>query len=108
MSTKSEYEAAYFTLLRAREEHAALLRYGEYLAAERQRLDDMASATRAGEEALPRTLRRPISQTSRALLEAIGARRSVVLSELSRLDDRTRAAQDFVEECERDVEALRR
>ena len=108
VSAKSEYEAAYFTLLRAREEHSELLRYGEFLAAERQRLEEMAGAIRSGEDALPRRLRRPVNQTSKALLEAIGARRNVVLSELSRLDERLHAAQDFVAECEREVDALRR
>lgn len=107
MTARSEYEAAYFTLLRAREEHTQLLRYGEYLTAERQRLEGMAAATRADEDALPRKLQRPINRTTKPLLEAIGARRNIVLSELHRLDDRVSAAQAFVEECETEVEALR-
>lgn len=107
MSSRSEYEAAYFTLLRARQEHDQLLRYAEFLRAEQQRLDDTAAATRMAEDALPKRLRRPISQTTKPLLEAIGARRNIVLGEQSRMDDRLRAAQDFVEECEREVEALR-
>lgn len=107
MSSRTEYEAAYFTLLRAREEHDQLLRYGEFLRAERQRLDDMAGATRSAEDALPKRLRRPVDQTTKPLMEAIGARRNIVLGEQGRIDDRLSAAQDFVEECEREVETLR-
>lgn len=107
MSSRGEYEAAYFTLLRAREEHDQLLRYAEYLRAEQRRLDDAAAVTRSAEDALPKRLRRPISQTTKPLLEALGARRNIVLGEQSRMDDRLRAAQDFVEECEREVDALR-
>lgn len=107
MTARSEYEAAYFTLLRAREEHTQLLRYGEYLVTERERLDAMTTALRTDEDMLPRRLRRPLNQTTKPLLEAIGSRRNIVLSELGRLDDRLRAAQAFVEECEAEVEALR-
>jgi hypothetical protein len=107
MSAKSEYEAAYFTLLRAREEHSEMLRYGEFLAIERQRLEQLAADIRTDEDALPRKLQRPVNQTTKPLLQAIGARRNIVLSELGRLDDRLSAAQAFVEECEAEVEALR-
>jgi BMFP domain-containing protein YqiC len=107
LSSRSEYEAAYFTLLRAREEHDHLLRYGEYLRAELERLNDMAAATRSAEDTLPKRLRRPVNQTTKPLMEAIGARRNIVLGEQGRIDDRLRAAQEFVEECEREVEALR-
>ena len=107
MSARSEYEAAYFTLLRAREEHAELLRYGEYLERERERLERLTSEIRREEEALPRKLRRPMNQTTRPLLQAVGARRNIVLSELGRLDDRLQAAQAFVEECEEEVSSLR-
>ena len=107
MTARSEYEAAYFTLLRAREEHTQLMRYGEYLSSERERLEAMAASLRAGEDALPRSLRRPLNQTTKPLLEALGARRNLVLSELGRLDERLQSAQDFVAECEAEVEAMR-
>lgn len=107
VGSRSEYEAAYFTLLRARDEYDELVRYREFLRAEHERLDDTAAATRAAEDALPRRLRRPIAQTTKPLLEAIGARRNIVQREQARIDDRVQAAQDFVEECERDVDALR-
>ena len=107
MSTRSEYEAAYFTLLRAREEHEQLLRYGEQLQAELARLDDFSAATQEAEQSRPARLRRPLSQTTKPLLQAIGARRNLVLSELGRLDERVSAAQEFVEECETEVDALK-
>ena len=107
MGTKREYEAAYFTLLRAQEEHAGLLRYREFLEREAVRLEEFADQTRASAEDLPRTLRRPVDTTTRPLLEAVGRRRALVLEELGRMDDRLSAAQAFTEECEREVAALR-
>lgn len=107
MSASSEYEAAYFTLLRAREEHDDLLRYQEFLSTEQRRLDAFAAQTRERQEALPRKLRRPVDLTTKTLLEAVGRRRASVVQELDRVDGRIAAAQDFVEECEREVEALR-
>lgn len=107
MGAKSEYDAAYFTLLRAREEHDHLLRYGEFLEAERQRLDAFAQATERAAEALPRQLRRPVDATTKSLLEAVGRRRSVVLDELGRMEDRIANAEAFVQECEAEVAELR-
>lgn len=108
MSARSEYDAAYFTLLRAREEHDALLRYREFLYAERERLARFADATREGTEHLPRKVRRPVDQTAKPLLEAVGGRRAVVMDELSRIDDRVSAVEAFVVECETEVASLRR
>ncbi|HSK89891.1 MAG TPA: hypothetical protein VK875_01130 [Euzebyales bacterium] len=107
MSSRSEYDAAYFTLLRAREEHAQLLSYREYLVNERERLDDFVAELRDRAEHLPRRMRRAVDQTTKAVVEAIGTRRSVVLAELERMDDRISNAQHFVEECETEVEELR-
>jgi len=107
MASRSEYDAAYFTLLRAREEHAQLLSYREYLSGERQRLDAFVGRLREEAEHLPRRMRRPIDQTTKAVVEAVGTRRSVVLAELERMDDRIRNAQEFVEECETEVANLR-
>lgn len=104
---RSEYDAAYFTLLRAREEHDQLLRYHEYLHDERGRLDEFVAQLRARAEPQPRRMRRPIDQTTKAVLEAVGARRAVVLSELARMDDRLANAHKFVEECEAEVAELR-
>lgn len=106
MASRSEYDAAYFTLLRAREEHAQLLSYREYLDTELDRLDRFTRQLREQAEELPRRMRRPIDQTAKAVLEAVGARRSVVLSELARMDDRIDNAQAFVEECETELSQL--
>ena len=103
-----EYDAAYFTLLRAREEHDDLVRYRDYLDAERERLDAFTEETRRGTDALPRRVRRPVEATTKQLLEAVGRRRAAVLDERRRVDDRISAAAAFVTECEEDVDRLRR
>ena len=102
-----EYDAAYFTLLRAQEEQQDLLRYRDFLDAEKARLDAFAEETRRTTEALPRKVRRPIAATSKPLLEAVGRRRLAVLDERRRVDDRIAAADAFVGECEEDVDRLR-
>lgn len=107
MSRKAEYEAAYFTLLRAVEERDDLLRYREHLHAEAARLDAFTDETGHGDDALPRRVRRPLAQTTKPLLEAVGRRRSVVLDELRRIDERVAAAEQFVLECEEEVASLR-
>jgi hypothetical protein len=107
MATKSEYDAAYFTLLRAQEEHTGLLRYREFLEREAARLEEFAGQTRAHAEELPRNLRRPVDSTLRPLLEAIGRRQALVLEEFGRMDERLDAAQAFIEECELEVAELR-
>lgn len=108
MSAGSEYEAAYFTLLRAREEHADLLRYREYLDEEQRRLRVFADDTRAREEQLPQRLRRPVRGTTKGVVEAVGRRRKAVDDERAKVDERIEAAQAFVEECEAEVAQLRR
>lgn len=107
MSPTSEYDAAYFTLLRAREEHGQLLTYREYLVGERARLDSFVAELRDRADEVPRRLRRAIDHTAKTVLQAVGTRRAVILSELDRMDDRIANAQEFVEECEAEVEQLR-
>ena len=107
MSAKSEYDAAYFTLLRAIEERDDLLRYREWLADERVRLDAFSDETRERAAPLARRVRRPIDRTTKPLLEEVGRRRGIVLDELSRIDDRITNAERFVEECEAEVASLR-
>ena len=108
MSAKSEYDAAYFTLLRAREERDDLLRYAEYLDAEQTRLEEFSAQTRDNLDALPRRVTRPIAATSKGVLEAVGRRRAAVLEERKRMHDRIANAEAFVEECELELDALRR
>lgn len=107
MTREAEYEAAYFTLLRARDEVGTLLRYQELLEADLVRLDAFAAGVRDALDPLPRAYRRTVDATAKPLLEAVGRRRSTVLGELDRVPDRLVAAQAFVEECERDVASLR-
>lgn len=108
MSAKAEYDAAYFTLLRAIEERDGLLRYREFLERERLRLDAFSETTRlSGSEDVPERIRRAVDRTAKQLLEAVGRRRVVVLDELSHIDKRLAQAQAFVEECEAEVASLR-
>ncbi len=108
MSAKSEYDAAYFTLLRAREERDDLLHHADFLVAEQERLDRFVEQTQASFEDLPRKVRRPIDATTKPLLEAVGRRRAVVLDERRRSDERVANAEAFVNECEQELETLRR
>lgn len=107
MGTRSDYDAAYYTMLRAIEERDALLRYRDYLQAEQARLDRFAEATRVAGEEVPRKIRRPVDQTAKPLLDAVGYRRNVVDEELTRLEERLAAAEAFVTECETEVATLR-
>ena len=107
MTARSEYDAAYFTSLRAQEERDALLTYHEYLRVEVARLEAFSAETRDAAEHLSPKVRRPIDGSTKPMLEAVGRRRSVVLDELNRMDARVAAAQAFVDECEREVQALR-
>jgi hypothetical protein len=104
---RSEYEAAYFTLLRAQEERDALFTYRTFLEAERDRLDGFSDATRTATDVLARGLRRAVDATTKGLLEAVGRRRTVVLGELNRMDERIANAEAFVAECEAEVQSLR-
>jgi hypothetical protein len=108
VSARAEYDAAYFTLLRAIEERDDLLRYREFLGGERLRLDGFAEETRQREDPLPRRVRRPIDATTKPLLEAVGRRRTVILEELKRIEQRISNAEAFVAECEAEVASLRR
>lgn len=108
MTAKSEYDAAYFTLLRAREELDALVRYGDFLEAEQERLEAFTAETRERMDEVSRKVIRPIAATTKPLFEAIGRRRSAVMDERRRMSDRLENAQRFVEECELEVDALRR
>lgn len=107
MSAKAEFDAAYFTLLRARDERDALLRYAEFLEAEQNRLEAFADETRDLMDSLDRRVVRPIAATTKGVLEAVGRRRAAVLDERRRMPERLANADRFVEECEMEVDALR-
>lgn len=104
---RDEVEAAYFTLLRAREELTVLQRYGEFLDAERRRLQRFGAEGDALDAHVDPRLRRGIAHTDEPLAEVVRARLDAVAAEQERLPDRLAAARDFVDECERDHAALK-
>jgi hypothetical protein len=104
---RNEVEAAYFTLLRAREELTALRRWEEYLGDELRRMRRFVSEGAALEDTVGRRLRRALRHTDGPLKEAMDARVAVIHDEQARLPERVAAAERFVEECERDHAALR-
>ncbi len=104
---RDEAEAAYFTLLRAREELDALRRYDEYLVAEAQRLRRSSSEGEALLDAVDRRLTRALRHTEQPLAQAVTARLAVIADERGRLPERLAAAEEFVAACERDLAARR-
>lgn len=105
---RDELEAAYFTLLRARQELDDLRRYDEYLVAEAQRLRRSINEGDALADPVPRKLRRGIDHTAGPLRDAITARLGAIEDERGRLPERVAAAERYVEECEHDHDALKR
>jgi hypothetical protein len=108
VSRTDDEQAAYFALLRAREELAALQRYEEYLVAERARIDAfVAEGARIDAEVAPR-LRRALRHVDEPLGEALELRRRVIADERRRMPSRLEAAQEYVDECETAHAAVRR
>jgi hypothetical protein len=105
VSSRSERDAAYFTLLRAREELDHLRRYQQWLDEELDRLEDVRRAVEAA-GGVPRRFRRLVESTDKPLLEALGRRRAIVRSERDRAPERVAAQEAFVQECEADLAAL--
>jgi hypothetical protein len=99
---RDETEAAYFSLLRARDELSNLHRFEEYLRAEAQRLRRTGGEARALAEAVDRRLLRRLRHTDQPLDDAVRTRLEVIADELERLPERVAAAQAHVEECERE------
>ncbi len=104
---RDELEAAYFTLLRAREELDALRRYDEYLVAEAQRLRRSRSEGDALLDTVDRRLARALRHTDQPLAHAITERLAVIADERERVPDRLTAAERYVESCDREHAALR-
>ncbi|MBW3619767.1 MAG: hypothetical protein KY461_05935 [Actinobacteria bacterium] len=105
---RDEVEAAYFTLLRAREELDGLRRYDDYLRDERGRLRRFGSEGDALADRVEARYRRTLGHTDEPIADAIRTRLAVIDEELTRLPDRLAAAEEFVEECEREHAELRR
>ncbi len=93
-------EAAYFTLLRAREELDGLHRCSEFLAEEQRRIRRYQRESAALADTVDHRLRRGIRHTDGPLARAFDDRLEALASELERLPDRIAAAASFVEECE--------
>jgi hypothetical protein len=104
---RDEVEAAYFTLLRAREELDGVRRFGEYLRDEGRRLRRALAEGQALADSVDRRLRRPLRHTDQPLEEAIRGRLAVIEDELGLLPEREAAAEAFVEDCERELTQLR-
>lgn len=104
---RSDVEAAYFTLLRAREKVSALRRYGDFLEHERLRLQRFVAEGDALDAHVDPKLRRALLHTDRLLGDVLKVRHETIADELGRLDERIAAAEAFVGECEEEHEALR-
>ncbi len=104
---RDEVEAAYFALLRAREELAALRRFDEYLADEARRLRRFVREGEALADSVERKLLRRLQHTDTPLADAVKVRLAVIGDEQARLPDRIAAAEAFVDESERDHAALK-
>ncbi len=108
MTGRDEAQAAYFALLRAREEVAVLARHEEYLRAELQRLRRGIAEETALRDAAPAGPRRPLRASDEALAETLAARIALLEDELTRLPPRIMAAEAYVVECERTSRLLGR
>ena len=104
---RNEVEAAYFTLLRAREDLDGLRRYEEYLRDEVRRLRRFVNEGEALADPVAPRLRRALRHTEQPLLDALRARIEVIVDEQQRLPDRVTAAEEFVADCEQQHERLR-
>lgn len=107
MRARDEVEAAYFALLRAREELADLERFREYLDDELRRLRRFVSEGAALEDTVAPRLRRGLAHTDKPMHDAIKTRQNVITDELRRLPSRIEAAQAYVDECEREHATLK-
>ena len=100
MARSDDRQAAYFALLRAREELDALRRFEEYLLAERARIDRFVADGRALDEGVDARLRRALRHTDDPVGEALELRRRVIADERHRLPGRIEAAEEYVHACE--------
>lgn len=105
---RDEVQAAYFALLRAREEVDALRRYEEFLQGERDRIARFVAKGDELDARVDRRLRRAISHTDGPLAGALRDRLAVIADELAHLAERQEAAERYVLECERDHDTVRR
>ena len=108
MAERSEREAAYFALLRARDELSGLQRYGEHLDDELRRLRRGEREEAALRDGVPPRMRRALRTSDAELVEVRTRRIALLEDERARLPDRIAAAAVFVAECERHHDVLGR
>lgn len=101
----ADREAAYFALLRAREDVTTLQRHEEWLADEQRRMRRQVAENAAADDATSRRLRRPLAAVDRSLDEAVKARLRVLAEEQAGLAERQQAAAEYVVECEAELAA---
>jgi hypothetical protein len=101
MAERSEREAAYFALLRARDELTSLRRYEEHLGDELRRLRRTEREEAALRASAPERMRRVLRGSDDELSQLMRRRAALIDDELARLPARIAAAEDFVVECER-------
>lgn len=106
MAERTEREAAYFALLRAREELDGLRRYEEHLGDELRRLRRAEREEAALRAAAPERMRRILRTSDGELTEIVRRRVALIEDELVRLPGRIEAAESFVAECERHHDVL--
>lgn len=105
---RDDVEAAYFALLRARDEVDDLRRYVEYLEDEARRLRRSTSEADALSTQAPPRLRRRLLHTDAPLADAVRLRLEVIQEELRRLPDQLADAEAEVAAREAEHDRLRR
>jgi len=105
---RDEVEAAYFTVLRAREKVGELRRYEEFLHDERRRLQRFVADGDALDAHVQPKLRRKLKHTDDPLGAVLRARHEVIDAELARVPDQIQAAEAFADEAQAEHERLRR
>lgn len=108
MAGRDDTQAAYFSLLRAREELDALRRYDEFLRDEQRRLRRFTREGEALAEPISRRVRRPLGPSDTLLADALEQREAIIADELEHLPERIAAAEAYVAECEQEHDVLRR
>jgi hypothetical protein len=106
MAERDEREAAYFALLRAREEVSDLRRYSEHLDDELRRLRRTSREEEALRASVPERRRRVLRASDAELRDVIERRVALIEDERTRLPGRIVAAEQFVSECERHHDVL--
>jgi len=103
---REEREAAYFALLRARDELSDLQRYAEHLDEELRRLRRTEREEDALRATVPARTRRVLRGSDDEMRDVIRRRIALIEDERLRLPARITAAEAFVTECERHHDVL--